>query len=563
MNLTKEIIGFSKKEIGYKILISVFMRVTVLILPIFWANVITNITNTDFDLAYKNVLYCLIITVLYWISEYVNQIIFYKLYNKIYYNLTTKAINGMSKNSLFSLSRFSLSEYLNILNNDIDVISSYYTNLIARIIRVIEFVVIYYYFLKVNFYMFLIVSIISIVGIVSFIMLRKKTFNNNLERKELLDKKTSYNHEFFIGIRDIKAFNLFEKISSRLFTGTTDYLKKNAKYNVSFNGDKFFIVGLIEVIKYILMFYGVYLVGTGQLEIGVLVIINNYYAKIIDNFGIVSTLNVEKCNLNVSANRYNKIFEYADYNEDAEIKNRNFNGKIEFHNILYGYKTKPTLKDFSLVIEANSFTTIVGKDNSGYNGIYELLLKMNRQHYGTITIDDIDIKNIQNSAYYNNVALVNHNPFFFNLSIKDNLAIVNKNEDEIIEVCENLGIHKIIKGLPNGYDTIIDDNISSELKIMLAISRVLLKKTKIIILADVLFELEKKDFDVIIKTLKNMSKNHTIIILGRELDSCVLSDKVVVMDKNEIKEIGTHDELVKNKGFYYNNFYNYGNKKES
>ena len=560
--MEKEILRTSKKEVGYNICTTIFIRITVLLMPIFWANVINEVTSSNYDGAYRNVLFCLIIIVLYWLSEYINQIAVYKLYNRIYFNLTVKAINGISRNSLFSLSRFSLSEYLNILNNDIDVISSYCTNFIARVMRVLELLIIYYYFFKVDFYMFLVAFIISLIGVILFSLLRKKTARNNLQRKENLDIKTGYNHEFFVGIRDVKAFNLYEKISTRLFKGTEDYLAINAKYNINLNGDKFFITCFIEAVKYILMFYGVYLIGVGRMDIGMLVVIYNYYAKIVDNFGIVSTLNVEKVNLNVSMNRYNKIFEHADYNDDAIVKNRDFIGKIEFHNILYGYKNNPTLKDFTLTIDANSLTTIIGKDDSGYNGIYELLLKMNRQHYGTIMLDDIDIKNIQNVTYYNTVALVTPHPFFFNLSIKDNLLIVNKNEDEIKSICEELKIDKLIKALPNGYDTIITDDLNHELRSMLAIARVLLKKTKVILIADLLYELESANFNLVLKYLKKMSKNHTIIILGRELDTCKISDKVVVLDKKEIKEIGTHEELVANKGFYYNNFYNYGDKKE-
>ena len=562
MNIDKHVLKNSKKEIIRKIITSAVIKAEVLILPIFWSKVITDVTDGNYQAAYINVVVCLGIILVYWLSEYINQIVFYKLYNKIYFDLTKTAINGISHNSLFSLSRFSLSEYLNILGSDVDVIASYYTNLIARIFCLVEMLVIYYYFFQVNFYMFLVGAIISIIGAVIFLFLRKKTSKNNLIRKENLDVKTGYNHEFYTGIRDIKAFNLFEKISNRLFSGTKNFLDSNAKYNVSFNGDKFFIVCLIDIVKYIMMFYGVYLISTGKMVVGTLVVIYSYYGKIVDNFGIVSTLNVEKCNLNVSKTRYNKIFEYANYNDEADIDTHDFNGKVEFKNVLYGYKNDPTLKEFNLEISANSLTTIVGSYDSGYNGIYELLLKMNRQHYGTIMIDDIDIKNIKNDVYYDTVALVTPNPFFFNLSVKDNLLIVNGDESEIIKMCEELGIYDEIKALPNGFDTIVNDNINSELKSMLAIARVLLKKTKIIIISDLLFELDQHDFDLVLKYLKKMSKNHTIIILGRELGTCDLSDKVVVLDRNEIKEIGTNDELIKNRGFYYNNFYNYSNKKE-
>ena len=562
MKIEKEILKTAKKEIFYNILTSVSIRAIILILPLFWADVISNVTNQLFEKAYFYVFLCLIAVVFYWLAEYLNQHAFYKLYNKIYADLTHQAINGINKNSLFSLSRFSLSEYLNILNSDVDVISAFYSNLIPRAVRIIEMLVIYYYFYRVNFYMFLIVFVISLIGFLLFYSVRKKTEQNNTIRKSDLDIKTGYNHEFFSGIRDIKSFNLFGKITTRLFNGTDNYLKSNAKYHIAFNSDKFFIVCLIEIVKYLLMFYGVYLIGTGHMEIGALVIIYNYYAKIVDNFSIVSTLNVERCNLAVSKKRYNKIFEFANYNEDAIIKKRNFNGKIEFRNILYGYKNDPILNYVSFTIKENSITSLIGRDDSGCHGVYELLLKMNRQHVGTITIDGIDIKDIQNNAYYNIVSLVSPNPFFFNLSIKENLMIINKNFDEIIDLCKELNIHDIIKVLPNGYDTIINENITTELKYMLAIARVFLKKTKIILIADVLFELDKSNFDVVVNYLKKISENHTIIVMGRELDLCDISDKVIVFDKNKVQEIGTHQELIAKKGFYYNNFYNYGNEKE-
>ena len=150
MNIDKQVLKESKKEIIYKIITSVFIRAEILILPIFWAKVITDVTNMQYESAYKNVLICLVIIVIYWLSEYINQKTFYKMYNAIYFKLTEKAVNGISHNSLFSLSRFSLSEYLNILNSDIDIIANYYTSLIARILCVVEMFVIYYYFLNVN-----------------------------------------------------------------------------------------------------------------------------------------------------------------------------------------------------------------------------------------------------------------------------------------------------------------------------------------------------------------------------------------------------------------------------
>ena len=128
-------------------------------------------------------------------------------------------------------------------------------------------------------------------------------------------------------------------------------------------------------------------------------------------------------------------------------------------------------------------------------------------------------------------------------------------------MCKSLNIYDEIKALPKGFDNTINNAVSKELRLMLSIARGLLKKTKIILIADVVFELNQKDKNLVIKHLKALSKDHTIVVLGRELDLCSISDEIIVFNQNEVVEIGNYEELIKKEGFYYNNFYNYGNDK--
>ncbi len=149
------IIKNSKKPLSKKIITSIFIQGLQLIIPVYWATVINKVTNMEYTSSYKLIIITLLLTLFYYLWSYLNQLAWYNLYNKIYLEYTTLVTNA-------NLDNISLGEYTNIINNDIDIIGTFIGNLITRIIQVLEFLVIYSYFLKVDFYIFLITMTLSI-----------------------------------------------------------------------------------------------------------------------------------------------------------------------------------------------------------------------------------------------------------------------------------------------------------------------------------------------------------------------------------------------------------------
>ena len=142
----KKVLNDSKSEFIVNIINSILLRGAVLIIPVIWSYALDNIYDGLYNKAINLIILSLVITIIYYGLEQLYQITFYKLYNKLYNLYENLYTDNFYKNSLFSLSRFSLGEYNNLLNSDIDVIASYYANYPMRIIRIIEFVVIYFYF---------------------------------------------------------------------------------------------------------------------------------------------------------------------------------------------------------------------------------------------------------------------------------------------------------------------------------------------------------------------------------------------------------------------------------
>lgn len=549
--VNKKVLAKAKKEFIINTINSIILRATVLIIPVIWSYALNHIYNAEYDKAIKLIIFSIIITVIYYGLEQLYQVTLYKLYNKLYNLYENVYTEAFYKNSLFSLSRFSLSEYNNLLNSDIDVMASYYCNFPMRIIRIIEFIVIYFYFYTIDFNIFIITIIVSLVSLGYMILGSKETERLNKLRKDTLDFKTASNHEIYNNIRDMKSFNLYNKINDKANDKRKKYLEANAKFNIQSTGVKYISIIIVEVARLLLMIYGVFLIKNGNMEVGVLLIIYNYYQKIVDNYTIVSNILISKKSLKVSLNRFSKILENASKEkfDNNEIK---VEGNIVFKNILYGYRDNPTLKNTSFTIKENSINVITGPTGSGKSGVVDLLLKMNRPHKGTICIGETNIFDIKSNNYYNLIACVSKNPTFFNDTIKNNLLLVNEDFNYIIEVCKELNIHNYIMKLKDGYDTNINSDIKRSVFYLLAIARVIIKDSKIMIFDESLAMIDKKDVETVKNVLLKLKKNHTIIVIDREQNIDDVANHIIVIDEHTAKEEGTRKQLLKKQLIYSN-----------
>ena len=498
------------------------------------------------------IIYIVVITI-YKLFDFFRQYTYYYVYNKLYKEWTTVGMQYTYKNSIFSLSRFSSGEYLNIMNNDIDIICTFFSNSIYRIIQICELVFIFYYFFTINTALFITTLSASLIVLMFIIMCSDKVQEFNQNKKDSYDKKTSTISDIFSGIKEIKGFNIGKKINNRALLDTNKWTSDNAKYSTTYNSVNIISVYFLETLRLLLLIYGVYQISHGNMEVGILVIIYSYYQKLIDNFSLVTTLNLEYRNLKISMKRINKLFEYANEGKNNLLEVKNIEGKIEFKNILYGYRHDPVLNDFSLTLEPNKMYAITGKTGSGKTGVVDLLLKMNRQLEGQILLDGIDISTISEDSYYNLVSVARKSPFFFNCSIKDNLMILGTTEEEIINTCKELGLHDRIMSLDKGYDTIVSNEnklLSSSDRRLLAIARVLLKNSRIFLFDEIIETFDKSNRDIIIRLLKQKKKEHTILIISRDTKILKHMDKIILMDSGNLIDTGTNDELLKRSKLY-------------
>lgn len=285
----------TKKELVRKIITSVIIQGLLLVIPIYWSNSVNYATDLEFNNAFKLVIITLILSLLYYLWSYFNQKAWYNYYNKLYLeytNLVTEA----------SVDNVTLGEYTNIINNDIDIIGTFIGNAVTRIIQIFEFLIIYMYFLSIDFYIFLVTLIVSIFMIIIIIYFGSRIEIENKHRKDNLDYKTINIHNIY------DVLKRKEKVKDNSFISSTiRYLESNAKFNLFVQAMIYLVLGFLELCRYGVIIYAIYLVSLGKMEIGTVLLIYSYYAKIITNFEVLGTINAEFQSVKVSINRLNKI----------------------------------------------------------------------------------------------------------------------------------------------------------------------------------------------------------------------------------------------------------------
>ena len=221
----------------------------------------------------------------------------------------------------------------------------------------------------------------------------------------------------------------------------------------------------------------------------------------------------------------------------------------------------------SLKFEPRQKIAVVGRSGNGKSTIFNLLLRYFDATEGVITVDGVDIKDLTEDSLRRNISIIRQAPFLFNLSILDNFKLAKEDVslEEVRKFCREAYIDDYIMSLPNKYDTIIGEggiNLSGGQKQRLAIARTLLLDTKIILFDEATSALDNESQEYIKKTIDNLVKNHTVIIVAHRLSTIVDADIINVIDKGQLAGSGSHEELLKSSKVYQGLYQNESSNSE-
>ncbi|MBU2920785.1 ABC transporter ATP-binding protein/permease [Winogradskyella psychrotolerans] len=260
---------------------------------------------------------------------------------------------------------------------------------------------------------------------------------------------------------------------------------------------------------------------------------------------------------NAAADRVLEIIETPSVLEDkpnAKVKT-NFTSALHLNNISFKYEDDLVLKNFTLQVPKGKSVALVGQSGSGKSTIANLVTRFYDVNEGSIKIDDDNIKDITKHSLRNLMGLVTQDSILFNDSIKNNILLGKENatDEEIIDALKIANAWEFVKDLPKGIETNIGDSgnkLSGGQKQRLSIARAVLKNPPIMILDEATSALDTESERLVQDALENMMKNRTSIVIAHRLSTIQNADQIVVMQKGEIAEQGTHAELIAKNGVY-------------
>ena len=436
-------------------------------------------------------------------------------------------------------------------------LSQFFTNVLVRVLKNIFTVVIIFVWMIIMSWQLglVLMGVTVVVFVISFFFSKfvRKMFHK--ERKQTSDINTFINESLY-GMKIIQMFNRENHFAKKFDDKNHDFFKTRYTIIMAFSIYRPLISFIYILSVALVIFFGVKL----NLTAGTIV---SFYLFLQYYFSPIQELADELNQITRATTAIERLFNLLDIlpevlDKDDSIEIEEFKGKIEFRNVYFAYeKENWVLKDVSFVINPKETAAFVGATGSGKTTILGLIVRNFEAQKGQILIDDIDIKKIKLSSLRRAIGQMLQDVFLFSGTIKDNITLFDDEieEKDIYDSIDYVNATSFIKSLPNGIQTKVlekGEGFSTGQRQLLSFARTVVHKPQIMILDEATANIDTETEVVIQKSLDNIKNIGTMLVVAHILSTIQNSDKIFVLSKGVIIEQGNHQELLKNRGYYYN-----------
>lgn len=445
--------------------------------------------------------------------------------------------------------------YSSMIVNDIDVLENeYYKSLISIIGEVIQALVMISFVAKIDYKYVFIILLLSIPSLIQPFLLKKKIGRAGLESSKAMARYNDKTNEYVYAMEEIITSNN-NNIFQRKFKADVLQLE-DTRYNEKFLG----------VINFILAAFAIYFLKVGSL----IVFVNDVVTKLIavsaatalfgyaNNIGNpISSILVYYEKINASKNVKEKIDKFLNKEDNFEVLLKDIDDieNITIKDLSFSYNDNQVLKNINFTFNKGNKYAIFGGSGSGKSTLIKLLMGFRKTYDGELFFNDGELKTIKNSSLWKQIAYIQQKVFIMSGTLKDNITLFSDSytEEEINRAIELSGLSKVIKNLPNGINTYIEEggkNFSGGEKQRISLARALLSDKSIFLLDESFSALDKKNSVEVEKNILNLDKT-VISISHRANDNLYRYDNIIVLKDGEIVENGSYDELLKQDTYFY------------
>ena len=530
-----------------------------IIVPIIQGNLTTSIAELKVNSVIKvSIIFLIVVTLDNVVSHISLMFWIHKIRPKILHNIRKDIIEIFMKLRLSNFKKFDSGIFLERLKNDPQTISGVINITQKQLVQC---------FAKLGalFYVFYISWILGIIYLIGIMIV---TFmDNNIQEvskiKNKISKIANENLSSFLietvrGIADIKllSLNIFSDMIVRFNHSDNLSIDKDL-YDSRTYRLKNMILFIVSILA---LMVGVHLSGP-HLNATNLIACFIYSTRILSLMENFSSLRSSLKEYELAVERIIEFENDDIYPKDVFGKKHlsHIKGDINFDDITFSYDSdkNKVLDKFNLNIKHKTTVALIGHSGSGKSTILNLLTKSYLPENGIITIDNVDIKDLDEATFKDAISIVSQSPYIFNMSIKDNLLLVNPdaNSDEIDKVCKQACLYDYINSLTDKYDTVIGEsgvNLSGGQKQRLAIARALLKNSPILLFDEATSALDNQTQSEIKATLDNLKNEYTIIIVAHRLSTIQDCDTIHVIEDGKVISSGKHKKLLESSETYRN-----------
>ena len=396
-----------------------------------------------------------------------------------------------------------------------------------------------------------------LIGFIAMALIMSKSQKHFNERQNSLAKVNGHVEEYFAGQNIVRAYNSEEK-GLEAFREANEALRKHTFIAEFLSGLMMPIMSFIGNFGYVAVcIVGAALAFDGTINFSVVVAFMIYIrlftsplSQIGQGFsGIQSAL--------AASDRVGEFLGEDELSDetDKQEKLENVKGNVTFDHVNFGYNPDKTIiHDFSAKIKAGQKIAIVGPTGAGKTTIVNLLMRFYELNKGSISVDNIPLDHITRENVHDIFGMVLQDTWLFEGTVRDNLTYGKKDisDDRLLDICNQCGLKHFISTLPNGLDTVLNDNvsISTGQKQLLTIARAMVEDAPMLILDEATSSVDTRTEIKIQNAMDALTKGRTSFVIAHRLSTIKDADMILYMQDGDIKEVGTHDELMKKKGMY-------------
>lgn len=495
------------------------------------------------------------------IMLYGQEFIIVTVVQKVSRKLRNKIARKINKIPLQYFDNNSTGDILSRVTNDVDMISqSLYMGMSSFVGSITSIVGSLYMMLTTNLLLTAASVGSTLIGFALMFVIMGLSQKYFFEKQQILGELNGYIEEVFEGHTIVKTYNAkdevteeFNEINERLYDSVwkAEFLSRFMYPVMNFIGNFGYVA--IAII-------GAYLVMNGKITFGIIVSFMIYirmFTNPLTNIAEIATT------MQSAAAAGERVYEFL---EEAELEDESHKdlyldpdevrGDVLFEHVSFGYVPEKTIiKDFSADVKGGQKVAIVGPTGAGKTTLVNLLMKFYEIDGGRVSIDGVDTKDITRENIAELFCMVLQDTWIFEGTVYENISYnSSKSKEEVVKIAKSIGLHHFIEALEDGYDTVLNPNvsISQGQRQLITIARAMAKDAPMLILDEATSNVDTRTEIVIQRAMDKLMKGRTSFVIAHRISTIINSDIILVLDQGDIIESGNHEELMAKRGFYYN-----------